>query len=323
MLYIIQIHDRLSFIVPHTGLSFDPLHTNWEFLLPLQIDDEDLPDNYVDPVDRIECFRNLSRPNSLPVISGFIALIKVFLCVVDLLSNGYPGSPPQAYAMTSGALRPLIYPGNPVDGTYTPENTPNTNSTISLSALLRIIKKLQSTLEELPEQLKISTLDPQVAHSDHYLHISPVVTRQFDTMRANIHITSLYIQSTILEACSNAFTNPEACSHETSPGATTGLSIGNARTQLWMFRKSIARELLEVLNFCSSRTLEANGSSIVRHAYFLPGGIYCETNSQYRLSRSEKLPPPCWTVTTTLTQLQNKRSNHASMLRSLWTFLQI
>jgi hypothetical protein len=267
VLYIIQIHDRLSFIVPHTGLSFDPLYTNWEFLLPYQIDDEDLPDTHIDPMDRIEDFRNFSSSTSLPIISGFVALIKVFLCVVDLLSNGFPGSPPQAYAMTSGTLRPLIYPGNPVDGTYTPEITQKTNSTISLSALLRIIKKLQATLEELPEELRISTLDPQVVNSDHHMRMSPTVTRQFDTMRANIHITSLYIQSTILEACSNAFTNPEASSHETSPGATTGISIGNARTQLWMFRKSIASELLEVLNFCSSRTLEANGSSIVRYAH--------------------------------------------------------
>jgi hypothetical protein len=263
VLYIIQIHDRLSFIVPHTGLSFDRLHTDWEFLLPQQVDDEELTleRTTTRPVQGSHRCPNGRR---IPVISGFIALIKVFLCVVDLLSNGFPGSPPQAYAMTSGALRPQIFPENPADGTYTPTDSAQITSTISLSALLRIIRKLQTTLEELPDELKISTLDPQLGTPEHYSCESLARTHQFATMSANIHITSLYIQSTILEACSNAFTDPQAIAHG-SPSDAAGRTgqESAARTQLWAFRKSIATELLEVLNFCSSRTLEANGSSMV------------------------------------------------------------
>ncbi|KAF1959491.1 hypothetical protein CC80DRAFT_489621 [Byssothecium circinans] len=264
LLYIIQIHDRLSFIVPHTGLSFDPLRTDWEFLLPYELDDEDLvAQNYAE-VESINVFGSPSGNGPLPVISGFVALVKVFLCVVDLLSNGFPGSPPQVYAMTSGTLRTQIYPDNPVDGTLTGAGIAPSKSTISLSALLRIVRKLQSTLEELPPILKISNLDPQLQSSHSYPSMPSALTNQFDIMRANIHITSLYIQSSILEACSNAFTNPQTNSSSASSCDETRLSpIQTPRTQLWMFRKSIARELLEVLHFCSSRTLEANGSSMI------------------------------------------------------------
>ncbi|OAK96078.1 hypothetical protein IQ06DRAFT_352320 [Phaeosphaeriaceae sp. SRC1lsM3a] len=263
VLYIIQIHDRLSFIVPHTGLSFDRLRTDWEFLLPREVDDEALTTSEHDGTTLLDpIYEANDRP--LPLISGFVALIKVFLCVVDLLSNGFPGSPPQAYAMTSGSLRPAVYPEGTADLTYTPTDSAHSSSTISLGSLLRIIRRLQTTLEELPNELKISTLDPQLRVPHRSSRGSLVRTHQFDTMSANIHITSLYIQSTILEACSNAFTNPQAIAHVASPGSDTRSNQDyTPRTQLWMFRKSIAAELLEVLNFCSSRTLEANGSSMI------------------------------------------------------------
>ena len=264
VLYIIQIHDRLSFIVPHTGLSFDPLRTDWEFLLPQQVDDEYLTNSETNAIRQTHGINAPSSNRPLPIISGFVALIKIFLCVVDLLSNGFPGSPPEAYAMTSGSLRPFVYSGNPADGTYTPTDKAQSKSTISLSALLRIIRKLQATLEDLPEELKISTLDPHLQVPQHYSDQSSSRAHQFDSMSANIHITSLYIQSTILEACSNAFINPQAIAHGASPGDNSRASQESApQTQLWMFRKSIAKELLEILNFCSSRTLEANGSSMV------------------------------------------------------------
>jgi hypothetical protein len=215
-------------------------------------------------------FHSPSTDGPLPLISGFVALIKVFLCVVDVLSHGFPGSPPQAYAMTSGGPRPLIYPENPLDGTHPPERSAPSKSSISLSALLSIIRNLQTTLEELPNELKISSLDTELQSPNQYSYMSPKVTHQFDIMRANIHITSLYIQSTILEACSTAFANPQANAFDTSPGDETRSSPSSvSRTQLWLFRKSIARELLEVLNFCSTRTLEANGSSIVSTPRFL------------------------------------------------------
>ncbi|KAF2644815.1 hypothetical protein P280DRAFT_443859 [Massarina eburnea CBS 473.64] len=263
MLYIIQIHDRLSFIIPHTGLSFDPLRTDWEFLLPCEIDDDDLVLQDHASLQNSNGCDSPPTDRPLPVISGFVALVKVFLCVVDLLSDGFPGSPPQAYAMTLGTLRTQTCPNNPVDGILNTPGIAPTKSTISLSALLRIIRKLQTTLEELPPVLRISSLDPQLQSNHTHPSMTSELTNQFDIMRANIHITSLYIQSSILEACSNAFTNPQSDSCSVSPGAEPSSPGHTPRTQLWVFRKSIARELLEVLRFCSSRTLEANGSSMI------------------------------------------------------------
>lgn len=249
--------------MPHTGLSFDHLHTNWEFLLPRQVDDEGLIAQTSHTTGLAHSLYVLPTDRPLPVISGLVALIKVFLCVVDLLTNGFPGSPPRAFAMTSGSLRPHVYPENAADSTYTPADSTQSSSTVGLSALLQIIRKLHTTIEELPKE-RICILDPQLLDPHRYSSESVVRAHQFDTISANIHITSLYTQSTILEACSNAFTNPQAIAHGASPGdASRPNQATTPRTQLWMFRKSIATELLEVLKFCSSRTSEANGSSMV------------------------------------------------------------
>lgn len=226
------------------------MHTDWDFLLPQVVNDEDLADIHMTtPGQPINIVAVNEVQQSLPVIAGFVALIRVFLCVVDLLSKGFPGSPPQAYAMTAAL-------------SHGDESQPS-RSTVSLGALLRIVKQLQTTLEELPEELKISTLDPHLRPAAVQSATSDLTAHQFDTMRANIHITSLYIQSTILEACSHSFNDSSLDAIGTSP-ADQNSPRYTPRTQLWKFRESIARELLEVLNFCSSRTLEANGSSMVR-----------------------------------------------------------
>ncbi|KAF2648085.1 hypothetical protein K491DRAFT_684989 [Lophiostoma macrostomum CBS 122681] len=263
VLYIIQIHDRLSFIVPHTGLSFDPLHTDWEYLLPSVIEDEDLTDDYRATTERIRNSPNFDKPDPIPVISGFVALIRVFLCVADIFSNGFPGSPPKAYAMTSGTLGTQL-PNASVELSILNIGTTTSRSSLNLNALLRIIRRLQNTLEELPEQLKISNLDPRLRSPEAHPATSSSVPHQFDIMRANIHITSLYIQSTILETCSTSFVESSLGASAASPEDDPSSSPKpTPRTQLWEFRGSIARELLEVLNFCSSRILEANGSSMI------------------------------------------------------------
>lgn len=264
-------HDRLSFIVPHTGLSFDPVHTDWEFLLPSSVNDEELTvDSHTSLEHGNNTFDHLESGH-IPLISGFIALVKVFLAVVDLLSNGFPGSPPQAYSMSAGSLLPQMFPEDPTDPIHPHKAPAPSRSTPSLSQLLRIIRKLQSTLDELPDELKIYTLDPQLrSPTPDNSEPQSTTAYQFDVMRANIHITSLYIQSTILETCSSAFANSASGSEVvmTSPG-DAGSPGYTPQTQLWKFRESIARELLEVLNFCSSRTLEANGSSMVGEFHIL------------------------------------------------------
>ncbi|KAF2445637.1 hypothetical protein P171DRAFT_484307 [Karstenula rhodostoma CBS 690.94] len=129
---------------------------------------------------------------------------------------------------------------------------------MSLNTLLRIVRKVQSALEQLPDELSIS-MQPQTPGGQS--PNSELLENQFNIMKANIHITSLYIQSTILEACSSAFTQSNG-DIAGSPLETRGPGAP-PRTQIWVYRKSIAKELLDLLNFCSSRSLEANGQSVI------------------------------------------------------------
>lgn len=222
--------------------------------MPCEVEDEELADDagiLAEPDNE----RSNEPRRRLPVISGFIALTKLFICVVDILSNGYPGSPLRAYAMSSAHL------SNSPDYQYG-QQPATSHSTMSLSSLMHVIYSLQRALDDLPEELKITTIDGQLRSPAAHGDIPQIVANQFDIMRANIHITCLYLQSNILEACSGVFTRSLIDNTAMSP--TRDVIPGQGpRTQLWKFRESIARELLEVLKFCSSMMLEANGASMV------------------------------------------------------------
>lgn len=249
-------------MVPHTGLSFNPLHTDWEYLIPSQKEDEEISAQDMFEIDEVGADIETDydhRP--LPVISGFVALVKVFLCVVDFLSDGFPGAPPQAFAMTSGPLQTLVYPESQPEGSRFSAS----RSTGDLNSLVRILHRLQNVLTELPTELKIPSHD-QMPHSRYgNIDSSLIRSNQFDSMRANIHVTSLYIQSKILEACLATFSSSCPGDDNSTPKDILRSSPeGGSRNQLWSFRVSIAHELLQVLHFCSSRTLEANGASMVQ-----------------------------------------------------------
>lgn len=130
---------------------------------------------------------------------------------------------------------------------------------MSLKTLLRIVKKVQTALEQLPSELSIST-KPHT--SEGQSPSSELLDNQFNIMKVNIHIPNLYIQSTILEACSSTFMQSDD-QLAASPSEAGSSPDAASRTQIWVYRKSIAKELLDVLNFCSSRSLEANGQSVI------------------------------------------------------------
>jgi restriction endonuclease Mrr len=95
--------------------------------------------------------------------------------------------------------------------------------------------------------------------------------RQFAIMRVNIHVTSLYLQSTLLDTSLDALTK-SSC-REASGSVTSSESPvmfaseegPEARTnaELWELRENLAQELLNVLRRSTSKTLEANGLSMV------------------------------------------------------------
>ncbi|KAH8879312.1 hypothetical protein GQ53DRAFT_44663 [Thozetella sp. PMI_491] len=290
VLYIIQVHDRILCNVPHTGLSYDPMYTDWEFLTPLEVSDEHLhllPEDYPSPSD----------PGHRPVISGFIALTRVFLCFAGIISKSIPG-PPLSYSMASrvgSGTEPHTsvrwYMGIPVSS-----NAP------SLEIFFNVMKRLHTALEELPDELKLphrrtppasshspdgpagSMLQPNMGEAfvpdSSEQSSQPSTVRQFDIMRVNIHVTSLYLQSTILDLCINTLqrattregstpysnsspASMDAYSPNAGKDAAANASKISARAQLFEFRSSLARELLDILTYYSSESLEANGESMI------------------------------------------------------------
>lgn len=247
LLFIIQIHDRMSFIIPHTGLSYDPKHTDWEFLLPLELSDDELAG---------ETLGDATTTNGVPVISGFVALVKVFVCIVDYLDTAFPG--PSAYiGLSPGALSARLLPQPaPYQHTFRP-----LLELPLLDCLSRVTAGLHATLGHLPVELRMPR------HGDDssaklLAHLSPDIAGQFEIMRANVHITGIYIRSTILEMCLNKL---QTIDRSASPGRTPDAKqLDIITAQLWQMKESLARELLDVLSISSSDTLESNGSSLIQ-----------------------------------------------------------
>lgn len=290
----------MSFIIPHTGLSYDPKTTDWQFLLPLEVWDEALtpPGQPINLNGRTDT-PGAGSPDSPPTISGFIALIKVFLSVADLLDVVFPG-PPAHFSLSPGshALKYLLpqqeglIPNNPL------HNAASTPSEMTiLDSLLQVMTRLNAVLNGLPDELR------PIRHADDTRRVlRSNVPSHFEIMRANIHITSIYIQSMIIEMCLSKVqglpSQPEVRCAEgamtvdssvagpphsidalqdlllstptggdastsvaaSSPGSATGTGIG---TRLWQLKESIARELLEAVTSSPTWVLEANGSSMV------------------------------------------------------------
>lgn len=247
----------MSNVVPHTGLSYDPLHTDWEFLIPLELPDEELEaPRPTTPGD--------NRP--LPAIAGFNALIKVFVCSADLMDEAFPGSP-ASYSMGSRALAPSLLPE------LVPHRPPVRKhpELPILDLLFHLMSQLTQVLNGLPEQLRIP---PSVAPEETPKITPPdLESGHFEIMKVNIHITSLYVQSIILETCLNKLRsrtrNSEAvsdtwsgCSPATSSIASPAAASTNA--DLWTLREMVAKELLHIVSSFSMWVLESNGSSLVR-----------------------------------------------------------
>lgn len=233
-------HDRMSFIIPHTGLSHDPQHTDWEFLLPLDVSDEEL----VSQVPR--------SGGPTPLISGFVALIKVFLCIVDLLDKSFPG-PPAYFGLSPGALASRLLP---VHSSNKESLQPHPDMP-HLDSLFQMMTRLDATLGDLPQPLSLPRRYG-ASPADSPAEDASQIDTQFSIMRANIHITGIYLQSMILEMCLNELQNKARSMSSLSPYEN------NINAQLWHMKESVARELLDILSLSSAPVLESNGLSMIK-----------------------------------------------------------
>ena len=174
----INRHDRLTHISLCAQLAQDPILYDWEKILPLEISDEELE-------QQTESSKRISG-NNVPVIAGFVALIKVFLCVGQLISN--------STSLSSHHLNPS-WTTNIIDQLrLNPPYIPHgpAKECLDLESLRQMLRNLASVLSDLPQELQIANNDlPTNIH--------------FNIMQANIHVTRLFFQSTILERCSTVF----------------------------------------------------------------------------------------------------------------------
>lgn len=180
--------------------------------------------------------------SSVPVIAGFIALIKVFLCIGQLISNStslsfhHPNPSWTTNIIDQLRLNPPYIPHGPA------------KECLDIDSLRQMLRNLANVLSDLPSEL-------QIANKDWSTNV------HFNIMQANVHVTRLFFQSTILERCSTVFY--DSLSLDDNPENIFLSQEQVAKIELWKARDLIATELLEVLNHCTRESLEANGPSVV------------------------------------------------------------
>ncbi|KXJ94170.1 hypothetical protein Micbo1qcDRAFT_231719 [Microdochium bolleyi] len=287
-LYIIQIHDRMGFVHPHTGLGYDPLHTDWEFLLAV--------DDHAGQKDTKETI----------VLAGFVVVNKIFLSVADLLSEVFPGQPP-----------PCVLPldklgfGDFANQSLFEHEPEQSSPSRKLRSFLLVQHRLRTILQNLPPLLRplpqtvrsptfvtrerhgglehestsdVRAMDGSLRNGYFSRSGTPpdeaeIMAAQMEVSWANIQVTSLFIQSIFLEICISSLQNENGGS-ATGPAMTmeaaspmslvssssmqqSAASDPGLRTKLQDFRERIARDLLEAVNACSLATLESNGLSMI------------------------------------------------------------
>lgn len=113
--------------------------------------------------------------------------------------------------------------------------------------LFQTMEKLEMALTDMPDDLNILRPADETLEKFH----------QFEIMKANIHITKLYLQSWILDRYLLAMNQ------------STGSKMGSEELryrELWKsWQEDIARQALQVLTFCSQSTLESHGGSMVKN----------------------------------------------------------
>lgn len=127
-------------------------------------------------------------------------------------------------------------------------------------------------LVELPSHLKFpqreTTLDLSACSIAEPVTLSD---QQFAILRVNIHVTSLYFQSTLLDLCLNTAPRPsepkcpDPVEEQTGSDTARPAAVVHTPTQVELseLRVNLAKELLDILSLSTSKSLEANGLSMV------------------------------------------------------------
>jgi hypothetical protein len=247
-------------VTPHTFLAFPPVDTEWGYLQLAEVTDEQLSQVRTEAITL--------ATQSTPLISGFIAYIALFqrlrqITSIPLSCRDPYELFPEGYAINQDEDQGTVHPNLPA---------PLSKHLIATNQMRR---QLKSVTVDLPVELQL----PSPLSADSAGHITP----EFHIARANIHITSLYIQSVLLENLIHVQLLPSLSSasaerrlptatffpdpHSSGEGKGAAISDTKVETllkrELWRYRSNIAQDLLSVLDPIPKETLERNSFAFV------------------------------------------------------------
>lgn len=252
-------HDRVSHAVPFTILGQDLVLTHWRYLLPLEIEDEDMIEEYSQSYDghsaHGKCLRRsvdgLTDKYSWEVISGFTCLIKVFLCVLGFITEKIPAHNLHLDQVETLFTRFVSSPPALRAEGFEAQSMDYRN-------LQNMMENLNIVIQDMPDMLctastSINQSTFQSTKTQQYGDGVQLYMQHFEIMKVNIHITKLYLQSVILERFATNMAGESSMA--------TDIILTNE--DVWKAREDICRQLLNILESATVETLETHGTSMV------------------------------------------------------------
>lgn len=227
-------------------MCYDQHHTDWEFLGLLELDDLGT-----------DVGKSHATPGGAQLISGFVALVRVYLCAVDLVPDKclenlrYSHAPATTSLENSPALPALSSAYS-----YSQHDNPQ-RSPVTFETGMRVLRNLGRTLQLIPRDFKSTDEDGQFVD----------VSLPFAISRVNISITKVYIQSIILAtlSASTSLALPGTGSPcHTDPTTSGQLHEGISFDQeLFKLGLRVAQESSDALSANPVEAVEANGTAMV------------------------------------------------------------
>jgi hypothetical protein len=227
-------------------MCHDLHHTDWEFLGLLELDDFGT-----------NAGTSEAAPRGTQLISGFVALVRVYLCAVDLIQDKCLGNLRYSPAPATTSLEDSSA-SSTLSSIYSDSQHDNSQkSPVTFETGMRVLRNLDRTLHLIPRDFKSTDEDGQFVDVSHPFAIS----------RANISITQVYIQSIVLATLSAGTSmavqgNGSPC--HTDPGASGQLQERIFLDQeLFKLGLRVAQDSSDALSANPGEALEANGRAMV------------------------------------------------------------
>jgi hypothetical protein len=205
---------------------------NLEELMPLEVDDEMILENTI-----------LSQPaHELSLTTGFNVHSRVFWAALTSTHPRHSTNPERQYCNCVRTAEPAL----------------------QLAHLKSRLHDLKFMLDGIPAQLRQwnSAADDENWLINASTEHQRIVKCQFASMRANIHVTHLWLQSIIHDQI-------YALSLNKSSGASADIPPPEPKVT-WVEREDICRQLLYILHGIPEINLEANGHHLVNFSAPFP-----------------------------------------------------